>query len=516
MLKTAGTENIDAFINSLEFYQDVYENAPDMFLSIDPVTRTILTCNETVVKITGYTKEELIGCSIARLYHPDYIEKAAQTIKLFLEQGEVHNIPFKIVSKTNEIIDILLSATAIRNHDGEIIATRSMWHVVTQQKRLEEELQKTNAYLENLVNYANVPIIVWDPELRITRFNNAFEVLTGFTEQEVLGQSLKILFPEEFIDESMALINKTLTGERWETVEIRIRNRSGEVKFVLWNSATLFAPDGTTPIATIAQGKDITLRKKIEEELRTLNHTLEGRVADRTRELEEKNQELKFHLNEIEQLTYISSHDLQEPLRTLINFTTLLKEDFQYQLGEFGNIYIDFIAASANRMQALVKGLLDYALLGKESEKQLVDINSVVTEVQSDLAGLIESSSATIETSPLPVVRGFASELRMLFQNLLSNAIKYRSGEVPPVISISCKEQSHNWLFSVEDNGIGIEASQREKVFILFKRLHNRNQYSGIGIGLAHCKKIAELHKGKIWIETGKSGGSNFRFTIPK
>jgi PAS domain S-box-containing protein len=380
----------------------------------------------------------------------------------------------------------------------------------------EAMLRDTNAYLENLINYANAPIIVWDPLFKITRFNHAFESLTGRKESEVTGKSLELLFPDEHVENSMALIQKTLSGERWETVEIKILNTDQSVRTVLWNSATLFEPDGTTPIATIAQGEDITARKQAEDELRLLNQTLEQRISDRTRQLESINNELAIKNKELEQFTFIASHDLQEPLLTLINFTKLLREDHGGKLDEFGNIYIDFIHNSATRMRALVKGLMDYTLWGKESEKTLVDCNKISNEVISEMAEAINSCEARINIQRLPVINGNEADLKMLFQNLISNAIKFRKKHLPPEINISANYHEGFWIFSFEDNGIGIQDKDKEKIFTIFKRLHNRVEYEGIGIGLAHCKKIVELHGGKIRVDSSPGSGSTFQFTIPK
>ncbi len=378
----------------------------------------------------------------------------------------------------------------------------------------EAMLRDTNAYLENLINYANAPIIVWDPLFKITRFNHAFELLTGRKESEVMGKSLELLFPAEHVENSMALIRKTLSGERWETVEIKIVNTDQSVRMVLWNSATLFEPDGTTPIATIAQGEDITARKQAEDELRLLNQTLEQRISDRTRQLESINNELAIKNKELEQFTFIASHDLQEPLLTLINFTKLLREDHGGKLDEFGNIYIDFIHNAATRMRSLVKGLMDYTLWGKESEKTLVDCNKISNEVISEMAETIDSCKARVNIQRLPVISGNEADLKMLFQNLISNAIKFRKKNLPPEINISANYHEGFWIFSFEDNGIGIQHKDKEKIFTIFKRLHNRVEYEGIGIGLAHCKKIVELHGGKIRVESGPGSGSTFIFTI--
>lgn len=369
---------------------------------------------------------------------------------------------------------------------------------VEQRKRTEEELRTTSDYLNKLIDYASSPIIVWDPEFRITRFNHAFEKLIGKMEQEVLGQSLETLFPLDLVETSMDRIHTLLSSEGGEAVEINFRHTKGSVRTVLWNAATLFAADGVTPLATIAQGQNITKRKQAETKL-----------AATIEDLRRSNQEL-------EQFAYVASHDLQEPLRMVTSYTQLLAERYQDQLDDKAQKFIHYAVDGAVRMQLLINDLLIYSRVGtKGMPLELTDVHTVLGEAKNILGMAIYEAKAIITNDELPDVRADASQLVQLFQNLIGNAVKFR-GEQYPHIHISARDEGQEWLFSVRDNGIGIDPQYADKLFIIFQRLHSRDEYPGSGIGLAICKKIIERHGGRIWFESELGKGTTFYFTFPK
>jgi light-regulated signal transduction histidine kinase (bacteriophytochrome) len=249
---------------------------------------------------------------------------------------------------------------------------------------------------------------------------------------------------------------------------------------------------------------------RAEEKIRILEEMIETK----TLELYTKNTELEKKNREMEQFSYISSHDLQEPLRTVSNFADLLSRNYSDKLDETARKSFEFIQEATGRMRALIKGLLDYSQLGRDKTVKLTDCNKIVQEVISDLGGSIEQVHASIKVGTLPHINAYEVELRLLFQNLISNAIKFRRSHVPLEVFVTAERNADEWKFCVKDNGIGIEKSFLHKIFILFQRLHGRKEYEGIGIGLAHCKKIAELHRGDIWVESESGAGSAFFFTI--
>lgn len=241
---------------------------------------------------------------------------------------------------------------------------------------------------------------------------------------------------------------------------------------------------------------------------------LELQVKQQTRQLVQANKEMELKNKELEQFAYIASHDLQEPLRTTTSFINLLQKQYAGVLDDKAGKYFIYITEAAKRMDTLIKDLLDYSRIGRKSERQQVDCNEVLAEVIADLHSAICDSNAVITCGPLPVINGYHTEMKQLFQNLVINAIKFRKKDTTPRINISARKTGHHWEFQIADNGIGIEKQHTEKIFVIFQRLHNRNEYPGSGIGLSHCKKIVELHKGEIWVNSIPGTGSTFHFTV--
>ena len=217
---------------------------------------------------------------------------------------------------------------------------------------------------------------------------------------------------------------------------------------------------------------------------------------------------------ELEQFAYVASHDLQEPLRTIDNFVGLLDKKYSKQTDKETTQYFKFIVNATSKMQNLIKDLLEFSRVGKNMLFTIVDCNKVLQEVIADLDISIKESNAKIITATLPVLQGNETELKRLFQNLISNAIKFHKKNVFPEISITVEEKEKEYLFAIKDNGIGIEEKYMNKLFIIFQRLHTAEEYPGTGIGLATCKKIVTLHKGKIWIKSKLGEGSTFYFTL--
>jgi light-regulated signal transduction histidine kinase (bacteriophytochrome) len=211
----------------------------------------------------------------------------------------------------------------------------------------------------------------------------------------------------------------------------------------------------------------------------------------------------------------VASHDLQEPLRKVASFCQLLQRRYSGKLDDKADLYIEYAVDGAKRMQQLINDLLDFSRVGRiTGDMVAVPAGEALEHAQATLSGPIRAARASVEAGPLPVVRAEASLLTTVFQNLLGNALKFR-GEDPPRISVLAEQDEEFWRFSVTDNGIGIEPEYAERIFVIFQRLHDRQTYSGTGIGLALCRKIVEYHGGRMWLDTEYSPGTRFCFTLP-
>lgn len=238
--------------------------------------------------------------------------------------------------------------------------------------------------------------------------------------------------------------------------------------------------------------------------------------SEEKKKIEIINNDLVAANKELAQFAYVASHDLQEPLQTIASFVTLLEEKYAGYSDEETTQYMQFIINATSKMQLLIKHLLDFSRIGRNMKFQNVDCNEIVKEVIEDLKNIISESNAKISFSNLPVISGEPMDIKQLFQNLISNGIKFRKKNTNPEIKINCETNNDEYIFSIQDNGIGIDEKYKDRLFIIFQRLVNASDYPGTGIGLATCKKIVTLHKGKIWFESKLNEGTTFYFSIPK
>ena len=357
-------------------------------------------------------------------------------------------------------------------------------------------LRQNEEHLSRIVQTLAEGVLIADRDGRFTLANAAAERILGLPAGEITKRThndpcFRARSPDgELLQSAQHPCDRAVaTGEPVRNVEMWIDQPDGRRVFVSANASPLRDAAGEIT-GVVLSLNDITDYKRQQESLARSNA-------------------------ELKQFAYVVAHDLKEPLRTVASFTQLLAERYKGALDEKADQFISRAVSGTQRMARLIDDLLAYARAGSQApDPQPVAAEAVFQSALANLEAAIQSSGATVAHTPLPVVLADPSELNQLFQNLIGNALKFRS-DAPPSVEVSAERKGGEWIFSVRDNGIGIDPKHADRIFQVFERVHSHKQYSGSGIGLATCKKIVERHGGRIWVESEPGRGSTFRFALP-
>ena len=419
----------------------------------------------------------------------EMVNKRVEEMMKYMKKVPVIDITAKMLDGT--YIDISVASTPIFYHSIPHIIT--VMRDITERKKAEE----IQSQLASLVVNSDDAIYSLSLEGTIQSWNPGAHSLYGYRESEIVGMPISTLLLPENSDESKYFIDKFNKGEQIVSYETKQNKKDKTTLDVSITVSPIREASGLITGASII-ARDITFRKKVEEELRKFA------------------EELALTNEELYVFSYAASHDLQEPLRSIQAFIEVLKDKYKSKLGKDISEYITSADEGVTRMYRLITDFLTYSRVGtQKAEQGLVDCNAAAKEALSNLSAAVKQSQAKIHIGSLPTVYGNHLQISQVFQNLISNSIKYQ-GEKKPVIDISAQKQNNHWLFSVKDNGIGIEEWFAERIFIIFQKLHDHKKYPGSGIGLALCKRVVEKHGGKIWFESEKGKGTNFLFTLPQ
>lgn len=452
----------------------------------NPTARALLRAEES--KLTGRPIAEVF-----RIVNEHTRAPVESPVDKVIREGKVvglanHTI---LIAQDGTEIPIDDSGAPVRGADGKIRGTVLVFRDISERK----EAERTNQLYAGLVESSDDAIITKDLNGVVTSWNKGAERILGYSAEEMVGRPLAVIAPPDRKQEMPAILERIKRGERLEHFESVRRGKDGRlVNVSLTVSPILDAGGKIVGASKIA--RDITERTLAERAI--------AQHADRL---------ARTNAN-LQQFTYAASHDLQEPLRTVVTFTQLLADRYGNKLDEEANEFMNY-AITATRMQQLIADLLIYSRSVHHEDVPLrqVALNSSVELATHNLQLAIQESGAVIDAGWLPTVVADHVQMTQLFQNLLANAIKYRTGD-PPKIQISAEQVGDEWVVSVCDNGIGIPTEYKEYVFGVFKRLHG-NAQSGTGVGLAICKSIVERHGGRIWVESEPGSGSTFKFSIP-
>jgi PAS domain S-box-containing protein len=448
---------------------------------------------------TGQSDAQIQGTGWAEALHPDDMARTLETWKHSVATKTLYDTEYRVRRHDGIYRHFVARGVPVLNEDGSIREWVGTCADIHDRKAAEQALRESEERLHTALASSGVGTWNWNiPESSIT-WDDYLHPLFGLQPRTFPGRYedfLALLHPEDRERVTREVSASVEKGAPYDN-DYRVVWPDGRVRW-LASRGKVYRDDAGRPLRMTGVCWDVTDRKEAEE-----------RINRFTEELKRSNAEL-------ERFAYVSSHDLQEPLRTVASFAQLLGSRYRGKLDADADEFIQFIVDGANRMQTLINDLLAYSRVGTQGKPFApVEFERVFHDVMEDLDLAIEESGAVVTRDPLPAVRGDGVQLRQLLQNLVGNAIKFRQPGEPPRVHVGAARDGAGWQFSVRDNGIGIDPQYFERVFIIFQRLHGRDDYPGTGIGLAVCKKIVERHGGRIWVESEPGRGSTFHFTLP-
>lgn len=474
--------------------QQIFDNAVVGMALVNDKGKWIRV-NDSLCNFLGYSKKELLNMSFAEVTHPDYLKETYHHLeKLVTGEVTVFHQEVCFIHKNGRLVYAIVGVSRITNENGELLHYVAQYADISAQKRAVGKLRQERTFLQTLIDNLPVNVYIKDLASRKTLVNQMeLKHLGVATAEEILGKEESQLYPPESAkisrEEDLFVFNTGQPILNRETLNIKI---DGTQTWFLTSKIPLVNQEGEID-SLLGISYDVTKFKEAEEKMR-------------------KYSILETKSKEMEQFSYIVSHDLREPLATMKGYLNLLVEEFLNQMPADAQEILQLSAEGAHRMDELIHGLLDYSRLSQVKALVELDCNQLLEQVLADLSATIVKNKVIFEIAPLPTLLGFVVEMKQLFQNLINNAIKFRKRTISPIIEISSQKIKAGWQFKIKDNGIGIQESEKERIFQIFQRLNK--DYEGTGIGLANCKKIVEKHGGDIWVESVLGEGSTFYFTI--
>lgn len=489
----------------------IMSGALDAIICID-TKEAIIFWNKQAEVIFGWEEKEALGQQLSELIVPEPFRKYhREGMKHYLKTGEEKalNVLLELSAIKRNGDEFPIELTVIPIKQGEELFFCAFIRDITERKKSETKILQANERFEIVTQATNDAI--WDWNIKEKTFFRSQNIKKFFGEDTPSNLNENQFWNNKFHPDDVEKTKKSLSDalenhlvSRWEA-EYRIFNESEKIIYVIDRGIIIRDNEGKAT-RMIGAMTNITEQKNHETQLIALNESLQSYA----KELERSNEEL-------EQFAFITSHDLQEPLRMISSFMDQLKRKYENKLDDKALQYIDFATNGSKRMKQIILDLLDYSRAGRPTDLiETVDVNEIISDFKLLRGKIISEKSATISHKKIPNIQTYKTGLTQVIHSLLDNAIKYSKKEESPNIFINCKEEENKWVFTVKDNGIGIDSKFFNKIFIIFQRLHNRDEYEGTGIGLSIVKRHLDFLGGKIWVESKIGFGSTFYFEIPK
>jgi PAS domain S-box-containing protein len=480
-------------------YRGLLEAAPDAMVVVNQGGEIVLL-NVQAEKQFGYRRDELVGQKVKNIIPEGFAERliadGTRTAAEALAQQIGTGIELNGRRKDGSEFPIEIMLSPLESAEGTLVTAAI--RDISVRRAAEKHLGQMEGRYRGLLEAAPDAMVVVNRRGEIVLLNVQAEKQFGYRRDELVGQKMKNIIPEGFaerlIADGLRSAEDALAQQIGTGIELTGLRRDGSEFPIEIMLSPLESAEGTLVTAAI---RDISVRK-----------TAETHLLNKVEELNRSNEELG-------QFAYIASHDLQEPLRMVASYTQLLSRRYKGKLDSDADEFIAFAVDGANRMQRLIQDLLAFSRVGTKGT-ELLDYSSeeALQQALINLRATIGDSGARVTHDPLPTVLADEMQLIQLFQNLVGNAIKYQSPGVPQIHVSAARNVEKKWIFSVRDNGLGIDPQYFDKIFGMFQRLHKREEFAGTGIGLAICKKIVERHGGSISVESTPGQGSTFRFTL--
>ena len=504
----------------LSFLSAIIDSSEDAIVGKD-LDGTVRSWNPGAERLYGYVAAEMVGRPIALLAPPERTGEIAGILDKIAAGGVLPSYETERVRKDGRRVQVAITVAPIRDGTGRIRGVSTISHDISDRKQAEAKVRQAALYNRSLIEASLDPLVTISPEGRISDVNRATEQATGLPRSTLVGTDFSSYFTDP--DKARAGYSRVFEQGQVTDYALILRHASGKLMDVLYN-ASLYRDESGAVAGVFAAARDVSERKRAEQELAVYHQHLEELVAQRTSEIQTVNQNLEsanYRLEgankELETFAYSVSHDLRTPLRAVDGFSRILVEDYAPQLDAEGRRIVGVIRDSTRKMAQLIDDILAFSRVGRlELSFRPVNMCELVEAALKELAPALAGGTVRVDIRPLPPSYGDGPMILRLWTNLLDNAVKFTRTTPGGVVEVGAQDGENETVYYVKDNGVGFDMQYAGKLFGVFQRLHGQEEFPGTGIGLAIVKRIVARHGGRVWAEGKLQHGATIYFALPK